>query len=187
MDDQQLLQDVGFGGPSRPLHIVIDSWYEQTKKLEDDIIENSAFEGEWQSYLQDGFKIIIPDEMRKLFKFGGVVTAGVDHNLNLYGNKHWSRLQRVLSKENAMSPVNTSFMRHIYANMIRFDKLNDDGSIVLPLELIKYARLTDEIAIVGMVYYAEIHNKRDYIEDKKLESFLLHKEKEYDNDNKRTY
>ena len=160
------------GSPTSPLYITVNTWHEQTKKLEDNIRETAPFEGQYQSYIDSGFKLIIPDQLRHLFETGGVVTVSTGDNLMLFGLRHWSYFQRLLTKQVGLSPINNELSRHIYENMQRFDKLNDDGSIVLSPQLKKYARLNNDVAIIGMIYYAEIHDKDGYLSSQKIEALL---------------
>lgn len=171
------------GGPTNPIHITDNSWAEKTKRLEDNIRDSVPFEGKFQGYI-DGNKLVLPEELHHLFVGGGVVTFSTERHLLIFGNRHWERYQRLLSKDVGLSPVNNQVARHIYSSMHRFNKLNEDGSIILPTELLKYANLTDEVAIIGMIYHAELHDKKAYLigetpeeRDKLLSKFL-----DYNND-----
>ena len=162
------------GSPTRPIHITPHSSEEDYRKLEDHILSSVAFEGKFQSYISN-YCMIIPEELRHLFSSGGVVTVSTENHLMLFGTAHWARMQRILSKEVGLSPVNNELARHIYSNMHRFHKLNEDGSINLPLGLAEYAGLRKEVAIIGMIYHAEIHDKKSYLSSdspEKKESML---------------
>ena len=156
------------GGPSRPIYAKLNTWDETTRQLEDSIRENAPFEGTWQSYLS-GLRIIIPNELRPLLASGGVITFSNDRHLWLFGQRHWTRMNRIISKQVGPSPVNNDHARHIYSHMYRFSALNEDGSIDVPLELLRYAGITGEVVIIGMMFYAEIHDKASYVESEKPE------------------
>ena len=146
------------GSPTRPIHISLNAdWNQESKKLEDYIRDSKPFEGKFQSYISN-YCMIIPEELRHLFETGGVLTVSTEKHLVLFGNLHWRRMQRLLSKEVGLSPVNNEVARHIYSNMYRFQRLNEDGSINIPIELAQYAGLTKDVAIIGMIYHAEIHD-----------------------------
>lgn len=163
------------GSPTRPFHVSItDDWNEHTKKLEDHIRDNRPFEGKFQSYIK-GYRLIIPEELRDRFDGGGVLTVSTENHLLLFGNAHWSRMQRILSKEVGLSPVNNEVARHIYSHMQKFHRLNDDGSIDVSVELFDYAGLSKEVAIIGLIYHAEVHDLKSYRtseEPEKRESML---------------
>ena len=173
MDDEKqksqdsILNNPDFGAPSRPIHISQkSSWSDRTKEMEDYIRDNVPFEGKFQSYLKS-YQIIIPEQFRKNFSSGGVVSVSTEKHLLLFGTIHWSRFSRLLAKEVGLSPDHNSAARHIYSNMYRFDKLNENGTIDIPLELVKYADLNEEIAIIGLMYHAEIHDKKTYLASEK--------------------
>jgi DNA-binding transcriptional regulator/RsmH inhibitor MraZ len=154
------------GTPTQPLHITPHTWQESHKKLEEYIRDDKPFEGKFQTYLSN-YTMLIPTELRDLFDGGGVLTVSTEKHLLLFGAPHWLRMQRILSKEVGLSPVNNELARHIYSHMYRFDKLNDDGSINMPIELVQYAGLTKEVAMIGLIYYAEIHNKQKFVDSEK--------------------
>jgi len=151
------------GSPTRPVHIVTDTWEERTKKLEDNIRDSVPFEGKWESYMSH-YKLMIPEELRHLFEGGGVITVSTDNHLLLFGGRHWARFSRRLSKHVGPSPVLSSAARHIFGNMHRFNKLNDDGTLDIPVHLADYAGLEVKVAIIGVIYHAEIHDIKNYNE-----------------------
>lgn len=170
------MPDDAKGGPTRPIHISLNTWEEQSRKLEELIRFDSPFEGKWQGYIDNG-RLYIPEELRKLFNSGGVITVSTEDHLMLFGSQHWLRYQRVLSKENGLSPVLNDISRHVFSNMHRFHKLNDDGSLDIPSDLIQYANLGREVAIIGMIYHAEIHDKDSFIKSQKLDALLERKKR----------
>lgn len=157
-----------FAGPTRPLHIKANSWDETTKQIEDSIRELSPFEGQWQSYILN-YQLFVPEQLRPLVEKGGVITVSTENHLMLFGNKHWNRMQRILAKEVGLSPVHNEVARHFYSKMYKFSKLNDNGTIDIPLNLIYYAGLEKDVALIGMIYHAEIHNKESYMQSEKPE------------------
>jgi MraZ protein len=151
------------GSPTQPIHISLKSdWNQSFKEYEDYIRDSKPFEGKWQSYLSN-YCLIIPEELQDLFSSGGVVTVSTENHLLLFGSTHWKRMQMILSKEVGLSPINNEVARHIYSHMYKFNKLNPDGSINIPYELAAYAELDRDVAIIGMIYHAEIHDKQSYL------------------------
>ena len=156
------------GGPTQPIHITNNSWQERFLIQADFIADRHAVEGNWQSYI-DSFKLFIPEELQHLFKNGGVITASPDNHLLLFGNIHWIHYMKLLAKETGLSPILTELARNAYENMHRFSKLDEDGSITITPTLIRYANIDSDVAIIGMIYHAEIHNKDAYVESQKRE------------------
>lgn len=149
------------GSVTRPLHITPHTWDEETRRLEDHIRDSVPFEGKWESYLS-GYRLVIPEELRPLLEAGGVLTVSTDDHLLLFGHRHWARYNRLLTKAVGLSPVLNSAARHTFGNMYRFNSLNEDGSIDIPVELADYAGLIEKVAIIGVVYHAEVHDKSSY-------------------------
>lgn len=167
-EKQTIAPPVEQGSPSAPIHITQNSWDEETNRLEDYIRNNLAFEGKIESYI-DSYRLMIPINFRHLFETGGVITFGTERHLMLFGLRHWERYQRLLAKQVGLSPVNNELARHIYSNMYRFTSLNDDGSVNIPYELLDYAGINRNVAIIGLIYHAEIHNKTGYLAQQKPE------------------
>lgn len=148
------------GSITRPFHITPHSSEEDFQKNEAYIRDSIPFEGKWQSYIQS-YRLPIPEELHNLFSSGGVLTVSTEKHLLLFGTNHWARMQRLLSKHVGLEPVNNELARHIYSHMHRFNRL-EDGAIHVPIELATYAGLSKEVAIVGMIYHAEIHDLQSY-------------------------
>lgn len=140
-----------------PIYHTPNTWDERTHQLEETIRNSAAFEGKFQTYMKD-YKLVIPEPLRKHLCDGGVITVSTEKHLLLFGHQHWLRFSRLLAKEVGLSPVHNAVARHIYGKMTRFNGLHDDGSIDIPLELANYANLHSKIAIIGLVYHAEVHN-----------------------------
>lgn len=149
------------GGITRPFHIVPHTWEEATRVIEDDIRDRWPFDGNWQSYVQDG-RLYIPPAYIDLFKYGGVITTAPDNYLLVFGSRHWERYNRLLTKNIGLEPVQSDLARHIYSNALKFDKLQDDGSIAIPAKLLAWAGITDKVAVLGVKYYAEVHDLSDW-------------------------
>lgn len=134
---------------------------------QDFLTTQRPFKGRYQTELYDGVdeygraekRLLIPEAYKELLQFGGVVTVGVDENLLLFSNTHWEYITRALSRQfDATNPNSAAMIRHIYGRHSEFSKPNDDGSIGLNTDLVSYANLKQKIILVGLIYYAEIHD-----------------------------
>lgn len=168
MDSEKtnILEDPAFvatqGGPTRPIHISTQkTWDEQTRQIEDDIRMFAAFEGRWQSIITNG-RLTIPEQLRHIFADGGVVAPSQNKNLLLFGSKHWLRYSRVIAKDIGTDPVHNDIARLTFSNMHRF-KISETGDIDIPADLLEYAAIDSEVAIIGVMYHAELHNKQLYL------------------------
>ncbi len=152
----------------RPFHIAVNDWNDRRRALEEDILLNHPFEGKWSTYI-DNKRMHIPEELRGLFSSGGVITTSNDRALLLFGSKHWLAFQRKMSVKDRMNPVLSESTRSIYMNMHRFKALEDSAWITIPDVLLKYADIDENVAIAGMIYYAEIHDRDTFIKSQKMD------------------
>lgn len=158
MDDKNSKSPLG--SLTNPVHIVGNTWNEETKNLEKFISLNCPFEGKWQSYISEG-NLIIPDNMVGLFDAGGVIATSTENHLWIFGLRHWERMQRIISKKVGLSPINNETARHVYQNMHRFKK-PENNQISIPNDLLNYAGIDKDVVIIGMVFFGEIYDKNSY-------------------------
>lgn len=151
------------GSPTRPIHHTgrIASPTDERLASEADIIQHKAFSGRWQTYIENN-RLMIPRVYHNLLRYGGVITRGTDKHLMLFGNDHWQQMKLLLAKHIGINPNSNAVVRHIYGQSDTFDKLNDDGSITLTPEMALYAGLKDKVAMIGLIYYAEVYDMADY-------------------------
>lgn len=170
MDDEShleylaLLGDPDFAGPTRPLHLRISSWEEETHRLEDRIREQYPFSGRWQSIITPSSKLLIPKELQHLFADGGVISVSTNHHLILYGKQHWQRMERKLAKDIGLEPVHNDRARHLLESLYRFDGLDKDGAVDVSVYFKEYANIKDEVVIIGTIFHAEVHDRKTYME-----------------------
>lgn len=147
---------------TRPLHLKLDTWEEGVRQTEDYIANNKSFEGKWQSYVEDGL-LHIPEEYWPLFETGGVVTVNTERHLLLFGGVHWRLFQQKLGIRVGVTPMDNRIVRHVLGNMVRFNKLGEGGTIKVPANLLAYAGISGEVAIIGVIYQAEVHDRSAYL------------------------
>ena len=155
------MNDQGQGTPTKPVHIVNRNLEKHIQEIEDLIKGEKPFTGKWQTYIEDD-RLFIPEELQPLLTNGGVVCLSTEDHLLLFGGIHWTRFERILSREVGLSPVHNAVARHIYSNMYRFNSLDDAGFLNIPSKLLEYANIKGQAAIIGLMYHAEIHSLDDY-------------------------
>jgi DNA-binding transcriptional regulator/RsmH inhibitor MraZ len=126
------------------------------------IINQKAFEGRWQTYITEDNKLMIPESYKDLLKYGGVICKSTDKHLMLFGKEHWEHMKQVLARNMGLQPDSNAVVRHVYGSAEPFDRLNKDGSITLTDDLVKYGRLRGKVALIGLIYYAEVHSMAHY-------------------------
>lgn len=133
--------------------------------LEDHIRHALPFKGRYGTVINDR-RLMIPADFMPLLEFGGTITYGNDEQLLLFGRQHWSRMEQLLIKDLGLKANHDSLVRHFYRAKMDFDKLNDDGSVTLSRALMQFAGLKDKAVMIGVVYFAEIHNPEKYNESR---------------------
>lgn len=157
-------------GPTNPFYIKLQTEAEFARHTDDFIAERYPFKGRWQTYL-NGNDLMIPEVYSGLLEDGGVVTNGTENQLLIFGDIHWNRMIRIVTTQLGIDPLMNDSMRWLYSRHQEFKELNEDGSITLSDELIAYAKLKagvsrangqGNVVIVGLLYYAEVHDKDQY-------------------------
>lgn len=160
----EALGDPYFASPSRPLHFKVNSWDEETHTMRENIRSSYPFRDRWQTLIDTEHKLIIPEQLRRLVAEGGAVTVSTNGHLMLFGKRHWNLKERILSKQSGSEPIHTDEARHLFESVMRFDRLDENGAIEITPYLADYANLTDTVVIIGMVTYAEIHDRKTYMQ-----------------------
>ena len=122
-------------------------------------INNNTFTGEHSYSLDAKGRINIPAKFRNVLSSDNdksfVITKGMDSCVWVYPVIVWQNIESELKNLSSLSNVNRSFIRNTvrYASMVKYDK---QGRIAITPNLIKYANLTKETLIIGMVNKIEI-------------------------------
>ena len=124
-------------------------------------INNNTFTGEHSYSLDLKGRINIPAKFRNVLSDDNeksfVITKGMDYCIWVYPIIVWQNIESELKKLSSLSNINRSFVRNTvrYASKVKYDK---QGRIAITPNLIKYANLTKETLIIGMVNKIEIWN-----------------------------
>ena len=113
------------------------------------------FIGEYKHNLDTKGRLAIPAKFRASLKAGAVVTKGLDNCLFLYSKKEWE----VLAKKLASLPISKTntraFARLMLAGAMDVD-FDNQGRIMLPEYLRKFARLKKKVVVAGLYDRLEI-------------------------------
>lgn len=134
-------------------------------QLEAHIRDSLPFKGRYGTRIVDR-RLMIPEAYHSLLEFGGVITYGTDEQLLLFGRVHWHRMEQLLIKNLGLKADHDRVVRHFYRAKMEFDCLNEDGSITLSRSLMQFAGLKDKAVLIGVVYFAEIHNPDKFENDR---------------------
>ncbi|MBU0636636.1 MAG: division/cell wall cluster transcriptional repressor MraZ [Patescibacteria group bacterium] len=119
------------------------------------------FIGEYNHNLDDKGRLAVPTKFRIVLKDGAVVTRGLDNCLFLYAKKEWLELAKKLAKL-PIGPANTrAFARLMLAGAmdVNFD---NQGRIMLPEYLRKFANIKKKVVIAGLYDRLEIWDETDW-------------------------
>ena len=125
------------------------------------------FQGHSICSLDTKSRIIIPAKFRKYIKPEAnnklIITRGMEGCILVYPLNEWEKLTNGLSKLNVFDPKKRFFMREFmkYVNECELDSQN---RILIPTQLVNYAKLNGEIVILGMLDKLEIWDPKTYDE-----------------------
>lgn len=101
-------------------------------------------------------KHINPDEAQKFIINKGILTC-----IDVYPLSSWRKIEQKLAKLNPFNPKDAKFLRifTLHANECEAD---NQYRIILPQNLLDYAKITKEILVVGMADKLELWNPEEY-------------------------
>lgn len=92
--------------------------------------------------------------------------------LDMYSEADWQKFAKKVSSWPTMKPEIQAFQR-FYVSSVELCELDGQGRLLIPSHLREYAKLSDDIVLVGMGAKIEIWNSKDW------QSLFSHIEKDY--------
>lgn len=120
--------------------------------------------GEYIHSIDNKNRISLPAKFRKETGRRLVVAPGLDNCLFVFTQKEWQRISEALAKSNLLQANNRSFSRFFFGGAVEVGADNI-GRILIPDFLKEYARLKDEVIVIGVQNRLEIWSAkmwRDY-------------------------
>lgn len=114
--------------------------------------------GEFQHTLDNKGRLSIPAKLREELGDIFFVTLSMDKCLSAYSMDNW---QAFMDKVNAMPYVKQRKMRPLFAYACKCE-LDNQGRILLPLNLRSYAELTKNVTVIGCNNHAEFWNSDNW-------------------------
>jgi len=111
--------------------------------------------GQVQSNLSDSHALVIPASFREGFKDGAYITRGFDRNLLLVSNSSFEEIANQAGLLNLTDPTARMLRRLILGNATRVD-MDNNGSLVLPVDLLDSAGIKKDLILVGQGDYCEV-------------------------------
>jgi MraZ protein len=119
------------------------------------------FFGEFEYRIDEKGRVLIPPRFRGELREGIVLTPGVDKCINAYPISGWRKLAAALTSGSIGRSKLRKLNRAIFATAFSLN-LDGQGRIALPDPLREYARIEDEVVIVGVNTYLELWNNEQW-------------------------
>ena len=118
-----------------------------------------SFTGEFYNTIDQKNRLSIPAKYRKALSLSSdktfVLTRGFDTCLFLYPLDEWKIVEGQLSSLSTIRGKHRNFIRSIvrYANYVKYDS---QGRIQIPDSLLKYANLSKNVMVIGVIRKIEL-------------------------------
>lgn len=119
---------------------------------------SEMFMGTYYNSIDSKNRLIVPSKHRNQLAGKCVLTKGLDMCLYIYSMEEWDKLTEKISELPESDPKVRKYIRDHYANAVEceFDR---QGRIVIPQQLIEYARIEKELVTMGAMKKIEIWSK----------------------------
>ena len=137
---------------------------------------NISFTGEFRNTIDQKHRLSIPAKYRKALSPVNdntfVLTRGFDKCLILYPLDEWKKVEGQLGSLSSIKVRHRNFVRSIVRCAIHV-KYDSQGRIAIPENLLQYAKIDGNVAVIGMIKKIEIwspnllnnNNSDDLIDD----------------------
>lgn len=116
------------------------------------------FLGEYHTQIGDKNRIAIPKKLRDELDGKAIITRGYERSLLLVDVARWANLIDVINKKPLLSMNVRDTKRYLLGGAIEFD-YDNQGRFVLQEELIKFAKLEEDIVFLGVGEWIEVWSK----------------------------
>ncbi|HLP14649.1 MAG TPA: division/cell wall cluster transcriptional repressor MraZ [Bacteroidota bacterium] len=127
----------------------------------------SSFKGSYQFTVDSKGRINLPAKMRKnIAPEAGdtfVLTRGYETCIFVYPNDEWLLLEESIRKLHTSNPKHRQFMRTLLelATEVQIDSAS---RLMLPKDLLQFARIENDVKIIGVLGHIEVWNPSVYAE-----------------------
>lgn len=117
------------------------------------------FQGHSICSLDAKSRIILPAKFRKYIKPEAdnkvILTRGMDECLLVYPLDVWEKVKEGLSRYNQFNPDQRFFIRQ-FLNYVNECELDSQNRILIPPQLVQFAKLKKEVTVLGLLDKMEI-------------------------------
>lgn len=123
------------------------------------------FRGKYTYSIDSKGRVAVPAKLRRHFKPDAndtvIVLQGTSPCIDIYPLDQWQTIEEKLLKLNQFNPQDSRFIRMIMQNAEEIS-LDAQSRILVPQNLIKYAKIENEVLILGALKKIEIWNPKVY-------------------------
>lgn len=123
------------------------------------------FRGQFSYSIDAKGRISIPAKLRKQISPEAndtfVMTKGLSQCIDVYPLNEWQLLEEKLLKLNQFKPDDVRFIR-MFSQFATEDNMDSQSRILIPQNLIEYAKIENEVLILGVLKKIEVWNPKIY-------------------------
>lgn len=123
------------------------------------------FLGEYEYKIDDKGRVPIPPKFRRELKEGLVLAPGPEMCIVAYAPAEWMKMSESLTAGSLAPAKLRRLGRAIFATAFSLT-LDGQGRVALPITLREYARIGDELVVVGSNTYLEMWNRELWVAEK---------------------
>jgi MraZ protein len=123
------------------------------------------FLGEYEYKIDDKGRVPIPPKFRRELKDGLILAPGPETCIVAYGLAEWMKMSENLTAGSLAPAKLRRLGRAIFATAFSLT-LDGQGRVALPITLREYARIGDELVVVGANTYLEMWNRELWVAEK---------------------
>jgi len=117
--------------------------------------------GEYQHNLDTKGRMAIPAKFREILSTGAIITRGIDNCLFVFANAEWEILAKKLIALPLAQSNSRAFVRLMLAGATDVT-VDNQGRILIPDYLRKYAGLEKEVIVAGLYNRIEVWDKASW-------------------------
>jgi len=122
--------------------------------------------GSYEHFLDKKNRLFLPSQLRrKILKRGNgrlILTAGLEGCLFLYPEQEWRRITEKLNSLPSLAKVDIRAFKRIFLSLANEVKIDKQGRILLPQNLCHYAKIKQEIVLIGLLDHLEIWAEEEW-------------------------
>lgn len=119
--------------------------------------------GTIETTMDDKGRLVLSEKWRAELASGAVITRGFDKCLCIYPQDRFKKITLEVEKQSVAISVVRAFARHV-ATLAEYTEPDKRGRINIPLNLCRFAELSNQVTIIGVINCLEIWNPKIFAE-----------------------